>query len=192
MKRWFALIVALQVVFVLAEWGNYTIQAESGAKVVLKALPVDPRSLFMGNYMALDLTIERIDLKGLEVSPGRDALDTHDTVYVGLMPGQPYAKPVSVSKTIPSPPREGIVYMRGLVVGWDAPRPGEKAPARSTIWIDYGIERFYFDERRQEELLDQALPRPGRPANISVTVSVPRSGQPILRKLHINGKTVEF
>jgi len=191
MKRWFALIVALQAAFILAEWGRYTIQAESGAKVVLKAVPVDPRSLFMGNYMALDLEIEHLDPRKLNLSRAPEFYRFDRLMYVGLEPGQPYARVVSVAPALPSPRPEGVVYMRGRIRNYET-EMARGRPVVTGFWLDYGLERFYFPESRQEDLLERTGWRNGRQADISVTVSVTRSGHPIMRKLHVNGETVAY
>ena len=58
--RWFAIVVALQVLFLLG-WAAYHERERASATVVLlETVPVDPRDLLRGDYMILGYKIGRV------------------------------------------------------------------------------------------------------------------------------------
>ena len=185
MKRWFTLIVALQTLFIVGEAASYTVQARTGQEVVLKVLPVDPRSLFMGNYMALEPDIARLDLKTLDFNAAGSVIEKRDEVFVGVRPEKPWAIPVAASVEKLYAARPGVVTLRGTITSVTGP-----AARPSAITVDYGINRFYFPEARQETVTERMRKPDGSPAEITVTVSVPPSGRPIPRTMHIDGWSV--
>jgi uncharacterized membrane-anchored protein len=184
MKRWFILVVALQTAFIVGEAARYAAEAKSGQEVILKVHPVDPRSLFMGNYMALEPDISRLDVNTLGFNTAGSVIDKGDEVFVAVRPGAPWAVPVAASVEKLYAARPGAILLRGTINGVEgaATRP-------SAISVDYGLNRFYFPEARQKEInrhLARSL-KDDRPPAITVTVSVAPSGRPILRAMHING-----
>jgi hypothetical protein len=54
---------------------------ETGVPVLLETQPIDPRSLFRGDYVRLNYTVSDLDL---DVLSGEDEFRRHDDVYVVL------------------------------------------------------------------------------------------------------------
>ncbi|NMC83628.1 MAG: GDYXXLXY domain-containing protein, partial [Armatimonadetes bacterium] len=174
-----------QLVFLVGESVYYQVRRETGAEIRLKVVPVDPRSLFMGNYMTLSYDVSRLSAwqcksHGLDTS----TLGRNQTVFVGLAQGMKFAKVVDIVLTIPPKHDPSIVYVRGRVTrNWSMMR-GASGP--SDIWVEYGIERYFIPEARQEE-----VNRMGR-NNIVAIASVGPDGQAMLKGIEVNGKRLEY
>jgi len=193
MKRWFYLIVALQILFLLAEAAVNQIALSRGPVITLKCVPVDPRSLFLGNYMDLSYDISSIDLSKIEHDAPAEAFRHNRTVYVGLLPQKPWA--VARKLTIsPPPPDKEIVYLRGRVTYRSfGHEPGERVPLE--IGVYYDLERYFIPEKKQkevEQLQFGQLRRGGRPHEITVEVAIGWKGQGLIRRVLVDGKPLKF
>jgi uncharacterized membrane-anchored protein len=185
MKRWFSLIVAVQTLFIVGEAASYTIQARTGQEVILKVLPVDPRSVFMGNYMALQFDISRLDTRTVPFSDSGATIKAGEPIFVAVAPGKPWAKPVAASVDRSGVEGRGSVVLRGTVTSVEQAGGANTRP--TMLHVDYGINRFYFPEARQETVTERMRRPDGSPAEITVTVSVPPSGRPIPRAVRLDG-----
>lgn len=97
---------------------------KQGQPVLLKTEPIDPRSLFRGNYVRLNYSISRVDT-ALATEPFR----RHQQVYVALKQEGKYHV---VDRLLHEPPQQGPV-IRGRI-RW----------ANGQFYnIDYGIEAFF-------------------------------------------------
>jgi uncharacterized membrane-anchored protein len=200
MKRWFYLIVGLQIAFLLAEVTNYELSIRRGQLVTLRVVPVDPRSLFMGNYMALSYDISTIDLRAVSHDAPPEAFDYGRKVYVSLMLQQPWAKVHAVTIKRPRSLKRRP-YLRGRIVGWDVwqPAPGMPAPPgppagpSRTVRIEYGLERYFIPEARQEEVNKLWWPGGGKqPPRITAVVSISGDGRAMIRRVEVDGKPLGF
>ena len=180
MRRWFYLLVALQLAFLLAQAGRSELDLRRGQVVVLKTAPVDPRSLFMGNYMRLGYEISRLDLSKLQHDSGLEEADWRQDVYVVLKPGKPYAQPVRVTA---SPPKgEPLPYLHGSVMYAE-----EKA-----LQVEYGLERYYIPETRQEQVNRLAGWGTPHPPEIAAEVVITHDGRGLIRRILVEGKPLGF
>lgn len=181
MRRLFYLVVALQVLFLVAEAVTSQMALERGRIVVLKTVPVDPRSMFMGNYMALSYEISTVHLESvsLEVTD-TSRLREGATVYVGLDPGKPYARLRALR--VDRPPRDtGIPFLRGRIADrYD-----------STIHVVYGLERYYIPEEEQE-FVNELQWREARRPEIAVEVAIKQNGEGLIRRVLVDGKPLKF
>jgi uncharacterized membrane-anchored protein len=115
-----------------------------GERVALETVPVDPRSLFRGDYIRLNYAISTIDS-----DLARTALRRGEVAYVTLAPrGETYAA-VEISRVVPS----GKPFIRGRVVS----AGGNGAPYR----MRYGIEA-YFLPRAEAETIERTRRGRGR------------------------------
>jgi len=132
----------------------------TGNKIVLATQPVDPFDPFRGQYMAINYEISRIlDVESFEVG---------DVIYVSLKEdSEGIWRKESISKV---KPLKGD-FIRGKI----------KSASGNNVWIEYGIEQFFFE--RHAEL-------PTR--NITVEVSVANSGRAMLSKMLYNGEPIEI
>ncbi|RFU70662.1 hypothetical protein D0469_05470 [Peribacillus saganii] len=115
----------------------------NGQEITLATIPLDPRDLFYGDYVILDLEIEQVDAelmeKNLKKKIEKNEIVESQTVFVSLeknKSGIYQAK--SVTQDIPN----GI-YMKGkmapYIEKWDESR-------EPFVLIEYGIDRFYVEE----------------------------------------------
>lgn len=79
------LVVAFQMTVLFAEYLGAVYPLWTGKEIRLKTTPVDPRSLFMGNYALLDYEISTIN--GKDFTSGKIPR-AGEYVYVKLKPGQ--------------------------------------------------------------------------------------------------------
>lgn len=97
-----------------------------GQTIQLKALPVDPRSLFRGNYAILNYDISQLQAHQL---PFTNKLRQGDKVYVSLKPTDSGVYTFAQASIIKP---EGGIFIRGHIQNAHAP-----------YRIVYGIEAFF-------------------------------------------------
>lgn len=154
----------------------------SGTLVVLETEPIDPRSLFSGDYVRLNYAIS--DLRLDEVGGDRD-FKAHDRAYVVLKAGDPFWQPVAVYHEMPSLPA-GQVAIRGEVQYsgeslWNPDtRKSEKVPHLS---LRYGIENYYVPEGE-----GRALERTVPGEKVSLRVAVDKAGVAGIKAVLVNGR----
>lgn len=103
------LVIAFQLLVLVAEYGNSVYPLLTGKEIKLKTIPVDPRSLFRGNYARLNYDISLIN--GMDLYK-TTFLRNGETVYVKLTPD---ADGFHVYDGISlKPPDEGL-FIRGRI-----------------------------------------------------------------------------
>ena len=133
--------VALQTAALMAMIAVKQWTLATGTPILLEIVPIDPRSLFRGDYVDLSYAIGRLDLDELG---GDDGFDEGDTIFVLLREGEPYWEPVSTHRErTPVPP--GQVAIEGEVA---AVRHGPG----SQVFARYGIETYFIPEGEGREL----------------------------------------
>lgn len=135
--------VALQVGVLAAEYLNSIYPLWSGEEIRLKTVPVDPRSMFRGNYVRLNYEISTINI------PQQTALATPrqgEVVYVKLQPGDNDLH-VFAGASFTKP--EAGLYIRGRIqrTGWDTSTQSYQAR--------YGIEAYFAPREKALELEQQ-------------------------------------
>lgn len=147
-----------------------------GTPILLETAPIDPRSLFRGDYVRLNYEIS--SLKYSEVGGDSD-FDRHDTVFVVLQEGEKFWEPVSIHHEMP-PHGDETVVIRGKVQWtgiWDG---GEE---RNGINVRYGIESYFVPEGE-----GIALERPAVGEEISLLVTVDPKGDAAIKAVLVNGE----
>jgi hypothetical protein len=160
----------------------------TGTGVVLRAVPVDPRDLFRGEFVRLstpanrlvvtsdaaeasrsDLLVVRPVGEWWEDWPGRTV---SGTVYVQLEPDGSTGeyRPVTISRGRVS----NAINLRGRI------KPGDSPPA---LRVDYGLDAFYMEEGSARPV-EQAI-RDGR--RVQMDVAVAADGRARIRTLIIDG-----
>lgn len=143
-----SLLAAVQVAALATMIADKQWTLNTGTQVVLQTEPVDPRSLFMGDYARLNYSIGRLRLDGDEGIGGDKEFARHDTVWVALKPDPAGAKAVSVHRERAAVPA-GLLALKGEVLyvsdhDWD--RTTSKSIKRRTLQVRYGIEQYYVQE----------------------------------------------
>ncbi len=130
--RWFAIVVALQVLFLLG-WAAYHERERASATVVLlETVPVDPRDLLRGDYMILGYKIGRVPAPA---GPGTKEYGT--PIWVTLRPNGRFHEVADASWAEPEHPAAGGIVVRGRVIS---------RPTEATLRVEYGIEKYFVPE----------------------------------------------
>lgn len=125
-----------------------------GERIVLETIPVDPRDLFYGDFVYLNLAISEVPKEDLQKDV-QQVLEEREneqytfwgggssiTVYTILeKQGDTYtAKEISLTK-----PKSGL-YIKGKIpYYW-----GDTSS--STVKVDYGLDRYYVEENTGKQL----------------------------------------
>jgi len=121
-----ALVIILQVSILIVEYLGSVWPIWYGKAVVLETQPIDPRSLFRGNYVRLNFDINRLEQD--ELMPD-NLLKVGSVAYLQLKEFDGVWRPVKLSSQAP----ESGDFIRGRV--------REAYP--SHYRLDYGIEAFF-------------------------------------------------
>lgn len=178
-----AILVMLQSLALFFMIGLKQWTLATGVPVVLETRPVDPRSLFSGDYIRLNYTISQVS-EGIGEERG---FNTHDTIYVVLKEGDHFWTPVSIHHQRPDAV-PGLVAIKGEVLGTSGMQwnPGTKSPEPlpvRNLSIRYGIENYYVPEGEGSK-----LERPGPDSKLSIRVAVDRFGNAGIQAVLINGQ----
>jgi len=174
-------IVALQTAALVAMIGMKQYTLSTGQPVLLKTQPIDPRSLFSGDYVRLNYSVSQLRFDQIE---GERDFRRGDTIYVVLRPGDEYWEPVSVHRHQPSVPA-GQIAIKGRVMSVQQQtfnRQERRTEAVKSINVKYGIENYYVPEGE-----GRALERPKPGEIISIRVVVDRYGNAAIKAVLVNG-----
>jgi uncharacterized membrane-anchored protein len=172
-------VAALQLAalgFVVWEREN---RVRNGTDVVLEVVPVDPRSLFQGDYVILGYPISTLSMwYGAEPKIGQD-------VYVTVVAGEGGTwrlgdwgyDPLSASKP-------GGVTLKGRIDRILTPAPTDGS-GMGQVRVVYGLERFFVPEGKGLQLEQLVLDK-----KLSAIVSVWRDGSSTLKGLASEGRVL--
>jgi len=157
----------------------------TGTPVLLETAPVDPRSLFRGDYVRLNYKISRLDLSKLG---GDKEFAAHDTAWVALEKAQRYWHAVAVYRHRPDA-APGRVIIKGEVRWADgrgsafAP-PVQTAPVRFLV-MRYGIESYFVPEGTGRTLEQRGAHTP-----LDILVAVDRFGNAGIKAVELDGREI--
>lgn len=180
-----SLAVSVVAVLQLAALGYFVWEREQrvrhGNDVVLEVVPVDPRSLFQGDYVILGYPISVVQsYYGFEPQVGQDIFVT---VVKDSDGNWKYAQHsfynVSADNVTP-----GGVVLRGKVDRVFKPS-GDDASKPAELRVTYGLERFFVPEGQGLNLEELV-----RNKKLSAIVSVWRDGSSTLKGLIAEGKVL--
>lgn len=181
-RLWLAIAaVALGQALVLLYmiWDRTSLLA-SGREVVLDVIPVDPRSLFRGDYVILGYDISRYKLPPGAAVPQRNA-----PFYVTLKKSPENTwQAVAGSTEAPADVKPDEVVIRGLVDY--VVLPAQNTPQDPTmVGVRYGIESFFVPEGTGRE-----LERMVGDKKISAVIAIGGNGEAAIKGLMSEGKKV--
>jgi uncharacterized membrane-anchored protein len=169
-------VVAFQFLLLAAVIGYKGYTVRTGETVLLKTVPIDPRSLFSGDYVSLRYDISTLDLS--QLAPDL-YVGPRQTVYVELARGDDgYWRAVGVSRDRRSI-RDGHVPIKGRV------EDARFGPLNRTIQVTYGIENVFVPEGS-----GRAVESGQR--DLGVEVKVDRFGNAVARQLVLDGERVKL
>jgi uncharacterized membrane-anchored protein len=149
----------------------------NGREIVLEVVPVDPRSLFQGDYVVLGYDMSRIDTPSGMPRPKRG-----EDIYVTLQKGDGTAwKVAGASLERPGGTTAEQVVLKGRVQY--ASIGSEQAPPQTGV--RYGIESFFVPEGTGRDL--EALVREKK---LSALIAVDSDGNAGIKGLVVDGRRV--
>lgn len=175
------IVVALQTTALLAMVGIKQYTLSTGTPIVLKTEPIDPRSLFRGDYVRLNYAISRLPIDKLA---GDREFARGDTIYVVLQREGEFWQALSLHHASP-PVTAGQVAIKGRVEFINPltfPRPGAPAEPSKSIDVKYGVENYFVPEGE-----GRALERPKPGETVSIRVVVDRYGNAAIKAVLVNG-----
>ena len=174
-KTLFWLVVILQVLVVVAIIGWRVSLVRSGTPVLLKCAPVDPRSLFSGDYVVL-----RYDISSVPARLFDEQYSSGEVIYLALVQERngPYWEVARVSNR-----------RRVLSDAYDVVIRGRPGPVDDmvSIPVDFGIENYFVPQNEGRKIEDSL-----RQAEVHAEVAVTRSGHAALKRLFVDGEDVTF
>lgn len=182
MARGLMFVFAFQALVLICMIADRQWTLASGTPVVLDTAPVDPRSLFSGDYVMLRYGVSRLRLDGPDSVGGEREFRRHDPVYVLLRRGEPYWRAVSVHATMPAASPEQVV-LRGEVIRIGTDRSARRPVEARYLDVRYGIESYFVPEGE-----GRAIERPAPGETVSVRVAVDARGRAAIQALLIDGR----
>jgi uncharacterized membrane-anchored protein len=159
-------------------WDRSSLLA-NGREVVLEVIPVDPRSLFRGDYVILGYDISRVELPAGVPMPKRNA-----PFYVTLKKGEgPYWKVANAGPQYPSGVGADEVVLKGRVDYVSA--ASGRGDGRDIVGVNYGIESFFVPEGTGRDLEKMVGDK-----KISAVIAVDGDGTAAIKGLLSEGQRV--
>ena len=153
----------------------------TGTPVLLETEPIDPRSLFRGDYVRLNYVVSRLKPSTLR---GDKEFKRHDKVYVELQQQGKYWHPVAIHH---NHPKNENVVLAGKVQHinentWNAEL--QESENITTLHIKYGIENYFVPEG---EGLD--LERRDNGQIVDIRVAIDQSGKAGIKEVLVNNES---
>ena len=164
------LIALLQTLALAGMVGAKQWTLSTGRPVVLDLRPVDPRSLFSGDFVILNYDINRLAINSIQVD--KEEIFRRQPIYVRLIEKEDRWQAVSAHPDLPLAGDDEVV-LRGQVEWINS----------AEIRVKYGIEAFYVPEGKGRDI-EQAIRR----TKVKAEIAVGDSGRAVLRALIIDGE----
>lgn len=182
MIRRIGLILLLQTLALLAMVAMKQWTLSTGTEILLETQPIDPRSLFGGDYVQLNYAISRLRPAELE---GDDTFD-REAIYVVLAKGERYWQAVSIHHERPVEVPTGQIVIKGRIQviqegSWN-PVTGKQELAKELI-VHYGIENYFVPEGE-----GKALENPKSGEKVEIQVAVDSLGNCGIKGVLVNGQ----
>ncbi len=176
------IVVLLQSLALLGMIGAKQWTLNTGTSVILETRPIDPRSLFRGDYVRLQYAINTLDLDALKHD---DHFSRGETAYVVLERGKPYWKPVAVHHTPPAL-LANEVAIKGEVRNVQTRRWNRETNRLEPVrYLDmhYGIESYFVPEGE-----GRRLEHPAEGEKVDIRIAVDRFGNAGIKGVLVNGQ----
>jgi uncharacterized membrane-anchored protein len=167
----------LQTIVLATMVAGRVLLLRTGQEIVLPIVPVDPRDLFRGEYVRLSYPISRLEASLLEGPAPRDG-----RFYVTLERAADGWKPVRITAAPPAAPGPDRIVLAARAPPYAR---GAFAARTGTVFVQYGIERYFVPEGQ-----GLALETLARDRKLSALVAVGGGGQAALKGLMIEGQRV--
>lgn len=166
-------IIWLIIALSLINYGQRII--DTGARVILKTIPVDPRDYLRGDYVVLNYEISLIDT--VTIPSDLDYYGEGNKVFVVLEKQDFYWVVKEMRKDKPT---DGSVFIAGTISWYfnDSRK----------VLITYGIENFFVPEGQGKYIENMMM----RGIDLSVEVSLNQEGRGIIIKLYEQEKEIDL
>jgi len=171
--HWLMAAVALQLGVLATEYLGSVWPLWTGTEIRLEIAPVDPRSLFRGNYARLAYTVASV-APNLFEGPDRK-LRKGEVVYVFVEEGE--GEVWHATRVQLEPPLSGLFLRGRLTQTW----PGTEQPLR----VRYGIEAWFAPKAKALEIEAAARRSQGEGARAYAVIAVSGSGRAALARLDL-------
>jgi uncharacterized membrane-anchored protein len=171
--HWLMAAIALQLGVLATEYLGSVWPLWTGEEVRLEIVPVDPRSMFRGNYARLDYTVARVDSKLFE-GP-EEMLRKGEVVYVFVEEGEGevwHATRVQLEQ-----PLSGLFLRGRMIRAW--------SHDEQSLQIRYGIEAWFAPKAKALEIEAAARRSQGEGARAYAVIAVSGSGRAALARLDL-------
>ncbi len=174
-------ILAILVIFTLLLCSMIGIKQwtlNTGTPVLLETQPIDPRSLFRGDYVRLNYTIS--NLKPSELN-GDDDFQRYDKIYVVLQQQEKYWQPIAIHHHKPANDNATLLgkVQRVNEYFWN-PETGESEEV-TNLRVKYGIENYFVPEGEGLE-----LERRDNDQIVDIRVAIDRFGKSGIKEVLVN------
>jgi len=187
LTRWLARPALLAVLVAVVQTGALAAMVldrawhvASGREIVLPVIPVDPRSLFRGDYVILNYDISRVPAP---VADGDRMSRDGEKLYVTLERRTEGAKQtwavVDTARAHGRPLTGDRIVLAARQVGPPYREPGGKR----TLRVRYGIESYFVPEGTGRDLEQRV-----RAGTLSVVVAVDGQGSAAIKGLVLDGQ----
>lgn len=147
----------------------------SGADILLKIEPVDPRDMLRGDYVTFQYSnvsnVYSYNINNQQIRNG-------DTVYVVLRQRGKYWTENRIQKTKPS---KGEIFIKGKIDRGGVEDLSNGSSVNSRTHIIYGIEQYFIPEGQGQDFSF-------RNKDASARVAVDENGNAVLKKIYIDDK----
>jgi uncharacterized membrane-anchored protein len=179
------LLATIQIAALVAMVADKQWTLNTGTPIVLQTVPVDPRSLFMGDYARLAYSISQLRLDGETALGGDKDFKRHDTIWVALKREPDGVKAVSVHHQRSAIPPD-LLPLKGEVqnsneIEWD--RTTNKTVKQRTLTVRYGIEQYYVQESTGRQ-----IERPQGGEKVSMLVAIDTRGKSGILAVLLDGR----
>jgi uncharacterized membrane-anchored protein len=175
----FIVVVAAQVLALAGMVAQRVYLLRTGTPVMLECVPIDPRSLFSGDYVRLNYRISRFSAEDLKrLNPRDERFRLNDTVYVALerVRDSRFYEARAISHDREWLRQRWPVVIRGTTregSSWDG------------LHVRYGVEEYFVPQHQGRRI-------EGEMAHTSVEVAVSPTGESGIRRLFIDDQEVVF
>lgn len=157
-KKLFFIILLMQIALLSAMiFSNYLVIYQ-GEKIILQVEPVDPRSLFQGDYVQLSYAFSTIDLSTFNNDINQDTIKRQDDIYLVFDKQDDLSIPVLATQN-----KDLItdkLYIKGeiryVTPAALTPNKFENLPPQGPILhVDWNIEKYFVPEGKGKEIEEQ-------------------------------------
>jgi len=159
-------------------WDRHSL-LENGREVVLQSAMVDPRDLFRGHYVTLNLSVGAME-EGTFTIDGE--LKTGEDIFVSLKPGE-YGFWVADVLHAAMPENASAPVLRGRLVS-DRPVTGTGNDAPRYV-IRFPFDRYFADRKKAKDLEKVRNDR-----KLGVIISVGGNGEGAVKGISVDGDLV--